>query len=347
MSKGKLRLIALGGAGISIVGNLTPRLKELGTDGFAEIEPIFFDASEANAKRHPGVAEFHRVQSIYQTKQVDGGGGARVENIDHIRPAVKAFTDAIGVNPNETSVFYVLVFGMAGATGSTAGPLFTQILQESGLPFYVIAIGDSLTKASSENTIKTLAGLDAATKRAGKPLTISYHDNFTAADVVEQSEREETVDKRVYRDLVAFSMLASGDNYNIDQKDVATLITTPPPLVALPAGLYQFMIFGGSNVDLGKVYKPMVGRTITVDDVSPDFNASLHHHKHGYVSEENVFKAFDATKFPIHYVTISNYFTSISDTLNRRVKEFEDALAKVKTDDITANGSSTDDDLIL
>ena len=115
MSRSKLHLIGLGGAGTNIVADICPKLKELG-EGFSDVGCKFIDTTDKTIQAYPEFKEkFFRVTTTSSLNdQIDGQAGERknMSSMKDMDVAVRKFLDT-GLK-NTKGDYYVLIGSGSG-----------------------------------------------------------------------------------------------------------------------------------------------------------------------------------------------------------------------------------------
>lgn len=328
MAKGKNIIIGCGGAGANIVGKTIDALVEMNGKGFADSEAIFFDTSKASIKRYEGKGGVFLVEGVE-----DGSGGDQMINIKYVRMAVKSFIDKYNIKPFETGVYYTVVYGIAGGSGSGIGTLLIEVMMEYGIHVQAVIVGDTSTALYTENTRRSIVNLDRKVRAADKILPVRYFDNYTAKGT-SYASRLEDVDKSIFHHISTFNMLASGENYDIDQMDVAMLIDPKKAKSGqdTPAGLYVLMSLVGQEITVPAHLNVVHARTLTTDDISPDLNVDTQTRKVGYIANPEILEIYGKGSFPFHYLLITNYFTSVMHEITTRRKHFTEMKEKITVD---------------
>lgn len=203
MSKHTLRIYAAGGCAANLA---TPFVGLESSDIYADIQPVFVDTSTSN------IEEPITEDMCYILPDVDGSGKVRRENHQRISDSIK---DIVSLHP--PGDFNIVMFSTAGGSGSVAGPLIARHLLDTEEAFICIVVGSTDSAITCTNTLNTLKSLDNISQSAELPITLFYEEN---SSTVKRSE----IDKRVHAAIGAISALVSGNNKELDTKDVSTWI---------------------------------------------------------------------------------------------------------------------------
>lgn len=201
---GKVALYLCGGTG----GNIGAQFVEMPSDsskGFAPITTHFIDTSRSNLSE--SIPE-DNIFIVKGTTDRDGSGMKRDENYIAIREAIPAIL--LKHRPQDLNI---VMFSVAGGTGSIAGPLLARELLHRGHPTVVIAIGSIESLKAATNTLAALESLDGAANGLGVPLPIFYRQNVGGRP---QSD----IDNECIHTVVMLSLLAGRQINGVDVSDV-------------------------------------------------------------------------------------------------------------------------------
>ena len=116
MSRSKLHLIGLGGAGTNIVADICPKLKELG-EGFSDIGCKFIDTTDKTIQAYPEYMDkFFRVTTRSSINdQIDGQAGERRNktSMEDMNVSVRLFLDT-GLKNNKGDYYVLIASGSGG-----------------------------------------------------------------------------------------------------------------------------------------------------------------------------------------------------------------------------------------
>ena len=334
--KGEMILIGCGGAGTSIVGNLSSHLANLG-DGFADVSTEYVDTSDANIKLLVKDLEnnFFIIKSTNVGEDISGSGAIRAENATHIFAGANEFVNSREYDNKELAKYYVLIASASGGSGSLILPAIASNLLEKNLNVIVMLVGDSGNKKAIENTLNTIASLNGTATHHDKTLSIIYFDN-TKSNGATHKEKLANVDKEIFRHLTLLSAFLSGDVSALDQKDMSVFFNINK-LNDIPAGLYALDYFK-EHIKLAPHHKLRVVRTIITEDQSPDLNLPenviIDHDKFGITYNENVISKLK-DYFPLHYCSYANKFTTIEMELRGLIEQSEKDTVNATVDKVT------------
>lgn len=158
----KTCIILVGGAGM----NLALKLKDVP-------EVYCIDTCDKN------ITEGHRGMNVFLTKGTRGGGKNRkymleqLRKLDQIKPVIESIPDAD---------FYILGWGLGGASGSVLGPLITNALADRNAAFVSFIIGGVESTEVLDNDRDALKSLEAISVRKKLPIVVNYTSNANGAN---------------------------------------------------------------------------------------------------------------------------------------------------------------------
>lgn len=196
----QIRVFGCGGAGVNITSHYTGKQTSAGC---AEILPALIDTSRSNLKGRQ-IPE----DATYLVDGLDGSGKIRAENHVEISKTIKQIL--VQIEPTD---FNIVVFSASGGSGSVIGPLILKELGDRKIPAIAMVIGSDESVIAAENTLKTLQSLENISQNSGLPLIMSYHQN-------DLSDKRSNVDKSIFSAIACFSILASGENMEMDYRDL-------------------------------------------------------------------------------------------------------------------------------
>lgn len=196
----QVRIYGAGGAGVNITSHYTGRAASAGC---AELLPALVDTSRSNLKGRQ-IPE----DATYLVEGLDGSGKIRAENHTEIAKTIKQVL--VQIQPTD---FNIVVFSASGGSGSVIGPLILKELSDRKIPAVAMVIGSDESVIAAENTLKTLQSLENISQGSGLPMIMSYHQN-------DLNDKRSSVDKSIFSAIACFSILASGENMEMDYRDL-------------------------------------------------------------------------------------------------------------------------------
>ncbi|MNZ13954.1 hypothetical protein D3C78_308670 [compost metagenome] len=199
---GNVRIYGCGGGGVNIG-------KEYVDQGhsadIANIDVCFIDSSDSNL-------EDRLVDKTWLFDGLDGSGAIRESNVEPIRKAVPDILRKFA--PGDVNI---VVFTLAGGTGSVAGPLILQKLLEDGHMAIAIVVGAKHSGRNAGNTIGAVRTLDAIRQATGKPVVMHLGINATGAPT------DSSVDREAHIMISSLAVLCSRRNHGLDTADLRSL----------------------------------------------------------------------------------------------------------------------------
>jgi len=338
-----------GGAGINVARNINSMLEELG-EGFCNIEALYIDSSENNIG-DVSRENFWRINAnaFARTGAVDGSGGERATNSALIVEDVKGYLDHHQFSTEQVGEYHVVVFSGAGGTGSVTGPMVISNLRQRGIPVIGVVIGDSSNGLSCKNTLNTISTLDSISKRVvKKPISIIYYNNHSRPEIGPHA-KEKAVNTAIYNALTTISVFLSGDNEDIDTKDMINFISPDKfTTISVKSAVYNIKIYDG-KVTPGANEINLIGRTLTVPGVDVGDavgDLTLLQHKNGKVVAPDAVETFQDLA-PITMLLVGNVMVEEHRLLNSAVEEYEIIQDNLISADLDGTSEADDNGLVF
>lgn len=210
--KTKLRIYAAGGCGIKLAHT---QIKVPNKPGYAKPAIAVFDSSKSDLEED---ISNHEISHVFLNE--DGLGKNRSLAAKVIRPHIPSF---IGNNP--PGQVNLVIFGLAGGTGSVGGPMIMKELLQAGENVIALIVGNATNHREATNTLSTINDLNKMAAALGKAVPIMYFENRS-----EESNHHinvgnvSAVDALVGRSVHALSLLLSGEHIGIDSKDITNFL---------------------------------------------------------------------------------------------------------------------------
>lgn len=301
MGKRVTRIYACGGGAIKITSDMVDYTD---VPGFSDTKVSRLDTSDKNL-----TANMPR-SSVFLLEGADGSGKQRDYNI---KPVMASMDKILAQHQPED--YNIVLFTAGGGSGSVIGPVLVGELLKRKAPVVALvigSIGDETQAQNSVNTLKSLAGIQAANKR---PVVITYFE-------VNQHNSQADVDKQVRGMLPSLLNLLDSNNTIIDNKDIVNFLDWTNVRKEIPAQLVSMEVFIGDEL------KDITGTApITMASIYPNGDRDYlpvtpAYSTDGVRSElppDNPYR--DATlHYVIHATPIKPAFDALEDTL-RRIKD--------------------------
>ena len=344
MNTGTIKLIGCGGAGISVVAQVSDKLSALG-NGFSNIKVSYIDTSKNNIATIPsGESKFFKIETKSHAKEViNGSGGERRTHAIDIMDGVKEYLDKERIKDNVTGEYYFVTFSASGGSGNVIGLFLVQSLLEMGIPVVAVMIGDSTNGLFAMNTLDTIATLHNVAIKKNKTISVMYVNNEAYISNGHSNAIKEA-NMSIFNSLSAMSLFLSGGNLDIDAQDMRNIIDQKNyTKLNIPAGLYAINAFS-KEVVVPDGCKPTVARTLTTDTVSADINISgLQHHKIGKILDENAINIY-GEHAPLHLVAYANFFTMETNRLKTYTDSMLTDMNNIEIDALSGTSNSEIDD---
>lgn len=321
-----LNLYCAGGASINI-GNNFVKYHSKKHEGYAEVRTHFIDTSKSN------LTDNIPQDCVYLVDNVDGSGKVRSSNYNIIAESAQEILHTF--KPADVNV---VLHSASGGTGSTVGPVLVSELLSRGETVIVIMIGSTSSKIEVENTIKTLKSYEIISQKRGLPVVAHYRENSV------DSPRG-TVDSDIKTAILMLTSIFSGDNRELDSSDLKNFVNYhkvtayTPRLVSLD--------FASGNIELGKGHSLVSLVTLVDDSTASDITIPVEYQTVGFIPS-SIKEAIDVP-LPIHVYTVAGYFNPVIDSLERKLKTYEETrkVAVEKSIAIESETEHTDIGLVL
>lgn len=311
-TRGKVRVYACGGCG-SNIGSLLENQRVSPNISIADMEIAYIDTSRSNLK-HLNVDEKY----TYLFPSIDGSGGIRKENAKEISVKVADILEKF--EPLDLSI---VIHSGSGGTGSVVGPSIVSALLDAKKPVAVLMVGDASTRLDSINTMNTLKSYDAIARMRGLPVVLNFQMNSI-------DNPRENVDKEVKAAAISMSILWSGNNRELDSKDLFNFLnfhipTTFEPQVAhLSFEQAEGSTIGASGQVISVATLAKTGQNTAITP-APEVQYR------GYVVDEAPQALLDS--MPTHFVVTDGIFADVNELLSAALKQHEiQAQSRTKTE---------------
>ena len=336
-----------GGAGM----NVGRYLLNVGFDaqgpGFCQVINHYVDTSDNNLGDLP-TDNFWKVSSnSFDAGTIDGSGGERRTNAPVINASILKYLDTTGYVNEVVGEYHIVIFSGSGGTGSVAAPLLVSNLRKRDIPVLAIMIGDSSNGLSCRNTLNTMATMEHLSKvTVGKPIAMMYYNN-DGIEGTDASAKEERVNEEIYKSLTILSAFLSGENGDIDSKDMINFLSPDRySTITIAANLYTVSLHTGGPVKNNEGEINLIGRTLTLPDQKSAPDVVLLQHKYGVVTDPNALESI-GDLLPIHMVLTADSLKEEHAMLTTTVNEYEIIMNSIATSSLSGADDVSDDGLVL
>lgn len=271
----------------------------------------------------------------------------RRTNSKEIVRSVKEYLDHNKWNEEVTGEFHVVVCSASGGSGNLIATSLLTDMRRRSIPVVAVIVGDSSNGLAANNTAKVIATIDAITKRIIKKSIPVFYFNNHAAKSKGNAAKEKEVNELIFNSLSVLSLFLSGDNEDIDTRDMANFLSPDnyESFTVEPA-LMNISIVVGEAVEPNDEHTYLLGRTLTTEGQDCDIGIPLLHHKYGKVIvSDAVVSAREIA--PVHMLLVANFMAAEHKRLLATVAEY-DALAKsVSAMDLAGIGDASDDGVVF
>jgi hypothetical protein len=329
----KIKMIGCGGAGINITKEVSAKVNALG-DGFSGIDTMFIDTSVST---HTDV---FLVENIDRSKsEINGSGGLRATNAKAIQVGVKKFIDEYKIS-YKIGEYYFVTFSASGGSGSIAAVLLIKELMDMNIPVVAVVAGDTSNGLYAQNTLDTLASLNAIAKT---PLAISYVNNSVYGDNVKLALEQANSD--IFNIMAGMALFLSGQNKDIDDQDMENIINMNNynPKLNIKKGLYGIDIFNNELI-LKDHYIPIISRTLCTEECELEHRLKFLHNKVGVMKSDNA-KKYYGSAAPVHMLTYANIFSVEKKVIEKVIADYNSIMNSIVVDTVESDNSELDEDL--
>lgn len=200
--KGTTKIYACGGAGINVAKVFEPMRGKI-TAMFSVLDICYLDTSPANLQ-DPTLPR----DSIYRIPGVNGSGQVRKENAEKIFAHAPQMLEKHRPAKNN-----IVIHSLSGGSGSVIGPALVAEMLAAGESVVVITIGEDDTVKHMENTHMSIMSYMNIAAQNEKPVIAAYFQNSNLTP-------EADVNKGINQLVTALTVLYSGENIGMDERDL-------------------------------------------------------------------------------------------------------------------------------
>jgi hypothetical protein len=300
----EIAIYGTGGAGIGITKYFeADRAKRI--PGYASLHPVYLDTSKASTFGVPEQHFYHLEKEPGET--ADGSGGVRSEHgstiIEYTREILQRF---------KPKKWNIVVHSTTGGSGSVMGPSIVSELLAMGQNVIVFTVGGDDTLNYIKNTISVLSGYGSMAELRERPVVLRYLQNGLDGTI-------EDVDRKIQLDISCLAVLLSGQNKNLDSRDIANVldfsrkgVTSYGPQVAvLHIQQGKLEIGDRSIISLATLNDSLNNTRVSQPVEFQRVGVPM------YVNEEQ-----KDLKFPLHYAITDGFVDIVMRNLRKQRDEF-------------------------
>ena len=294
----KIRIFCCGGAGIGIGKYFEPERGNRQA-GYAELDPVYMDTSKASTF---GVPSEH----FYQLPEANGSGGVRRYN----GPDIVKYTGEM-LQQFPLADVNIIIHSTTGGSGSVMGPSIASEALAQGKTAIVFAVGGDDTKNYILNTIGTMESYEGIVETREKSVVVQYLQNGLDGTI-------EQVDAKVHLAVSCLTVLFSGQNKNLDARDLINVFH--PENVTSFAPQVGVLSIHREKLNLGSDANLMTVATLNNDLNNTKLDRPVEFQRVGVPVHPDADKDM---KFPLHFVVADGFLDSVMKNLRKQLADYE------------------------
>lgn len=307
----EVKVFGLGGTGINVVKAMN--LKDTKEFGIARIQTAYIDTSNANTQNAQDVLVLNG----------SGSGMVRSTNYATIKDEIKEIL--LG---SPASDMNILVHSASGGTGSIFGNLMVkEILANPSKDVIVVLVGSRGSEIEVKNTISTIKTYAAISKELNRTIPVLFFENTPEVP-------RGMVDNNVRGAIAILTALFSGDNQELDKKDLSNWLNYNR-VSEYGADLSAIVIQSTPTMKKGWVPVSMV--TLADRENAVSTNLAVKMHKMGFI-DRGVATTM-SMELPVSFINVLGFMPEILKQYEELLNSFK-SLDVVKVSSIDTSGSS-------
>jgi hypothetical protein len=250
----------------------------------------------------------------YLIPGLDGSGKDRrfthEQALAHINPIL---------TKHQPKDFNIVIFSLAGGSGSVLGPLLVRELLARDENVFVFCVGNLDSGIEADNSLKTVATLQGISQSLKVPVVARFYMN-------DATYTRTQVDNQLEHDVRALALFLSGINEELDNEDIHNyLYFSKVSKVPVPPQLVDMLIY--SKTENSEEPKGFVA--IAVASVLPSYddarlNLGQPYSCAGYMPT-GLTEASSAGFRPLHFILTNAMMNERLEKLNAVVVKFEES----------------------
>lgn len=313
--KNHLQVYAVGGAGT----NLAQKVINIPTDaGFPSTKTTIIDISDSNIQEN-------NPHGVYLVPGLSGAGKDRAAAYRAASPYVEDI-----LNKHVPGAFNILVGSAAGGTGSVLLPLIAEELLKRDIPFVCFVVGSITCGKETDNTFKTVLGLQHLSKRTEKPVVMSYYENSPTKNDEDNREGKglpSEVDAQIEEDVRALALLISEQHIGLDRKDIFNWLRYTN-VCSVPAQLVEMFVQRKGNDSTALKGAVISTASLMANRDCPIPQLNQQYLCDGYYRPE--LTAREDCPRDLHFLLTPSFVPTICNNLKKVNEEYKQAEAKLK-----------------
>jgi len=319
----KIKLFACGGAATNIISAMFAREKNLVVGG-ADMAPCYIDTSRSNL--NPNI----KAEQLYIVDTPESSNGSGKVRKTNAKPIQESIPDILlQFKPEDINI---VVASTGGGTGSVCGPLITSELLKRGLHVIVISVGTYGSEIEVRNSLRTIESYEGAAQKNERPVPMAFFENGSAA-------HRPKVDQNVITMIQMLSVLLSGHNHGLDDQDVKNFLEYQH-VTSFGPHLVHLDVFQ-NEIEIGKGMVAVTVASLTDEKTGADLSITVGYQCEGVVPTHAIETI--GGKVPLHFVTVGGYFSTVTDSIKKRLSDFEAAAKAVMQRSVSVDTNKADD----
>lgn len=298
----KMNIYAAGGCAVNIVAATAVKYIGQKTEGFAEINPYFIDTSKSNMSGIPS-------DNIYLIPGLDGAGKFRPAGYEAVIDSVNDILHTF-----KPAAINVIVHSTSGGSGSCIGPCLVQAMLARGETVVVLSIGSTSSRIETDNTIKTLKSYEMISRKTEKPIAVYYRENS-------KDKPRSHVDNEMQTAILLLAAIFSGDNKELDTADLRNFINYDKVTSYTPK--LSNLDFFSKDIVLNKGQSLISLVTLVDQKTNSDVVIPVEYQTVGHLPDSVIESV--SVELPIHGCIISGFFNGVIDSLEAKLKDYDEA----------------------
>lgn len=320
-----MMIYAAGGAGCNIASNFLKQMNKE-TTGMTVFDCVYIDTSRSNL--NPNIP----LTQTYLVDNLDGSGKLRSSNHQVLSDCSRDI-----LLKHKPADINIVIGSGSGGSGSVISPILVSQLLDRGEDVIVITIGSTSSRIETENTLKTLKSYEMISQLRETPVIMAYRENSPTMP-------RGKVDAEIEMFIATLAVMFSGNNRELDSSDLSNFLKYQKVTNFKPK-LSHLDIFNG-NVTLSKGQALVSLVTLMDSESQAESGVLTDYQAAGFIPDSA--KTYLGQQLPIHAAVVSGYFNGVAETLEQKIRSYDEVRNAIVEKPITdRNTQATGDGLVL